>query len=105
MKGYQLTFFTQQGRMVEKVPLADWLILQASELEIHGATVTTGVQGVGHDGKAHTTNLFDISDQPVQITFIVDEQQAARLVERLDGSGAEDVFFVRSIVEFGRVGA
>ena len=51
MQGYQLTFFTQQDRMHGHVPLAQWLLAEAKQLGIRGATLSSGaLQGLGHDG-------------------------------------------------------
>lgn len=39
MKGYQVTFFTQQDRHHAHKPVSEWLMLTARELGIRGATI------------------------------------------------------------------
>lgn len=38
MKGFQITFFTQQDRRHHHKPMAEWLMLAARDLGIRGAT-------------------------------------------------------------------
>ena len=63
MTGYQLTFYTQQDRTHGHQPITQWLLELASQVGILGATVVGGIQGIGHDGRTHTVNLFDLSEQ------------------------------------------
>ena len=49
MQGFKLTFFTQQDRSVHGQSLALWLLEQAKELGIRGATLTAASEGFGHD--------------------------------------------------------
>lgn len=39
MKGYQLTFYTRQDRSIQGQPLTQWLVEQAKNLGIQGATL------------------------------------------------------------------
>jgi PII-like signaling protein len=103
MLGHQLTFFTQQDRVHGHEPLAQWLLAQAAHLGIRGATLNGSLQGLGHDGQVHAVNLFDLGDQPVQVTMIVSDAEHERLMAHLEASGAQ-VFFMRSRVEFGTLG-
>lgn len=103
MQGYQVTFFTQQDRVHGHEPLAQWLLAQARALGIRGATVNGSLQGLGHDGHVHAVTMFDLGDQPVQVTMIVSEAEHERLFTHLASSGVQ-VFFMRSAVEFGTLG-
>lgn len=49
MKGYQLTFFTQQKRQHNHLPLGEWLLQAATKLDIGGATLIVTTEGFGHD--------------------------------------------------------
>ncbi|PXW92290.1 uncharacterized protein DUF190 [Sphaerotilus hippei] len=103
MFGYQITFFTQQDRVHGHEPLAQWLLAQAGALGIRGATLNGSLQGLGHDGQVHAMNLFDLADQPVQLTLIVSDAEHERLMAHLQACGVH-VFFVRSRVEFDTLG-
>lgn len=103
MHGYQLTFFTQQDRVHDQRPLAQWLLDQAHKRGLRGATLNGSLQGLGHDGAVHAINLFDLSDQPVQVTLVVSTEEAQSFLDHLQGEGVH-VFYMKVPVEFGTVG-
>lgn len=103
MQGYQLTFFTQQDRTHQQQPLAQWLVEQARLLGLRGATLQGGLEGLGHDGVIHAINLFDASDQPVQVTFVLSVPESDRLLDHLKRQGVR-VFYTRVAAEFGTLG-
>lgn len=103
MRGYQITFYTQQDRVHEQQPLGQWLMEQAKQLGIRGATLTGATQGLGHDGRMHAITLFDLADQPLAITMAVTEDESARLFQHLEHSGVH-MFYVKSEIEFGMIG-
>lgn len=93
MLGYQITFFTQQDRVHDRQPLAQWLIEQARQHGLRGATLNGSIQGLGHDGTMHAINLFDLSDQPVQVTLVVSEKEADRFLQYLRDEAVQ-LFYV-----------
>lgn len=103
MQGYQVVFFTQQDRMHGHLPLAQWLLEEARKLGVRGATVSGGIQGLGHDGAVHAINMFDLSDQPVQVTLVASDLELRRLSERLQEEQVQ-VFFMKTQAEFGTLG-
>ena len=104
MNGYQVTFFTQQDRHHEHQPINEWLMDLAKSLGIAGSTSTLGVEGMGRSGKLHSAKFFEFADQPTEITMIVTEPQSAQLFDRLEAEAA-DLFYVKTAVEYGSVGA
>lgn len=102
MRGYQVTFFTQQDRIHKGQVLAQWLLSVTKQLGIRGATLIGALQGIGHDGVVHALNMFDMADQPVQVTVIASEAEVERLFSFLI---MEQVilFYVRIPVEFGSI--
>ena len=50
MRGWQLTFYTQQGRSHGTRSIAEWLVAEAKALGISGATMSTAQGGYGRDG-------------------------------------------------------
>lgn len=103
MKGYQLTFFTQQDRQHNQQPLGEWLLRSAMKLGIGGATLTAAAEGFGRDRKLHAAHFFELADQPVEVTMAVSEQQAERMFEHLRQEGVH-VFYVKTPIEFGVTG-
>jgi len=103
MKGYQITFFTQQDRRQHGKPMADWLLHLANELGLRGATVTVGSEGVGQHHRIHSARFFELADQPVSVVMAVSNEEAERLFARLRSEGAQ-LFYVKTPVEFGMIG-
>ena len=104
MQGFQLTFFTQQDRMHGAQPLAQWLLATAHRLGIRGATLMGALQGLGHDGTTHSVNMFDMADQPVQVTMVVSAAETELLFDHLRQEQV-NLFYVRVPAEFGTLGA
>lgn len=77
-----------------RIPLAQWLIEEAARLGLRGATLNGALGGLGHDGVMHAVNLFDLSDQPIQVTLIVSEEEASNFIQYLEKEQVH-VFYVR----------
>ena len=103
MNGYQITFFTHQGRKHRGRPLADWLVNLAKEMGLHGATLIPGGEGFGHHRRIHSVHFFELADQPLEVVMAVTNEEADRLFERLKAEGVH-VFYVKTPVEFGILG-
>lgn len=103
MKGYQITFFTQQSHRHRGKPLAEWLVQLAGELGLRGATLIPASEGMGYDHRLHSAHFFELADQPLSVIMAVTSEEADRLFERLQ---AEEVrlFYVKTAVEFGVLG-
>jgi PII-like signaling protein len=100
MQGYQLTFFTQQGRSHQGAPLGEWLIREARALGISGATLMLASEGFGHERKWHSAHFFELAQQPVEVTMAVDAQECACLFQRLRQEQIK-IFYVKAPIEFG----
>ena len=42
MKGYEITFYTQQDRLRGMTQMSEWLLTTAREMGLRGATIVTG---------------------------------------------------------------
>jgi len=58
---------------------------------------------VGHDGKLHMVNLYDLSEQPLKIVMVVSEDERLRLFRRLEQEPVA-LFYTVVEVEYGLVG-
>lgn len=103
MNGYQVTFFTQQDRRHGGLPLGDWLVREARELGVGGATLTVAAAGFGHDRRLHSAHFFELTDQPVEVTMALSAVEAERLFARL-GEEKIKVFYVKTPIEYGMTG-
>jgi len=101
MKGYQLTFYTQQDRRHDRESLAEWLLRQAKEQGAQGGTLFSAGESFGHDGRFHSAHFFELADQPVGVMVAVDEATCERLFEVIEQE-AVDVFYVKIPAEYGR---
>jgi PII-like signaling protein len=103
MKGFQLTFFTQQDRSHQGEPLAHWLVEQARVLGIGGATLLAASEGFGHHRRIHAAHFLELADQPLEVVMAVTAEQADRLFEKLDAEKLR-IFYVKAPIEFGTTG-
>jgi PII-like signaling protein len=103
MKGYQITFFTQQDRHHHNKPLAEWLMLAARDLGVQGATIVAGSEGFGQHRRIHSAHFFELADQPQEIVIAATEEETERLFEFLRKEGVH-LFYVKMPVEFGVLG-
>ncbi len=100
MKGYMITFFTQQDRRHHGKLLGEWIIHLAREMGLPGATLIAGGMGYGQHGRIHSAHFFELADQPQEIQMAVSEEDAERLFHRLKEEGIH-VFYIKTPVEYG----
>jgi PII-like signaling protein len=103
MHGYQLTFFTQQDRTHRGHSLAQWLLQEARDIGINGATLIPAAEGFGHDRKIRSAHFFELADQPIEITMAVSEIDAERIFKRLKEESIS-IFYVKTPIEYGMTG-
>jgi PII-like signaling protein len=104
MKGYQLTFYTEQSRRQGRQTVVDWLLAKAKQVGIQGATVITATEGVSHAGVHHAARFFELTDQPLQVIFAVTEIEAQLMFDAIQRENVH-VFYTRCPIEFGMMGA
>lgn len=102
MKGYQITFFTQQDKRHHGKPLGDWLVQLAKEMGLPGATLIVASEGFGHHRRIHSAHFFELADQPQEVQIAASEEDTKCLFERLRTEGVH-VFYVKTAVEFGTI--
>ncbi len=103
MKGFQLSFFTQQDRRHDSLPLAEWLLKEARRLGVRGATLFTAAEGFGQNRKIRSMGFFELADQPMEITMAVSAEEAEKLFAILNEENIR-IFYVKTPVEYGVTG-
>ncbi len=103
MKGYQITFFTQQDHSHHHKSLAEWLMLAARDLGLHGATIISASQGFGERRRIHSAHFFELADQPQEIIIVATEEETECLFDLLKKEGIR-LFYVMTPVEFVTLG-
>ena len=104
MQGYQITFYSQLSVMQDGIPIHRWLLDVAKKMNLRGATVVNGREGLDHRGKFHSAGFFEMVDQPVLIQFILSAEESEQLFESLKNLKIE-LFYVKLPVEFGVIGS
>ncbi|WP_316150611.1 DUF190 domain-containing protein [Cupriavidus sp. BIC8F] len=104
MKGFQLIFFTQQGRKHGHVLLHEWLMETLKTIGVQGATMVVAQEGIGHSHGFHSYHFFGLPDQPLEITMVLTEEELERVFKRLGDEKGLQLFYAKSEVEFGIVG-
>jgi PII-like signaling protein len=104
MKGYQISFITEQNQRIEGQTVSEWLLHLAKELGIGGATTFAGVESFGSDGRRHSARFFELVDQPIEVMMAVTEQQVAALFEKVRATKTR-LFYIKIPVEYGELGA
>jgi len=79
----------------------EWLLEQAKKMGIHGGSAFKAIAGFGRHGVFHEEHFFELAgDLPVVVTFIVSDEDADRLLEKVKSSGLT-MFYVRMAAEYG----
>ena len=74
-QGVLLRIFIGEGDHHEGRPLYEWLVLQARDCGLAGATVLRGLEGFGANSRLHTAKVLRMSaDLPV-VVEIVDSRE------------------------------
>ncbi|ENX59385.1 MULTISPECIES: DUF190 domain-containing protein [Acinetobacter] len=103
MNGFLLSFYTAQNRTYQGQMMSEWLLAVAKQMNLRGATVLAGMEGVDHQGLFHSASFFELADRPIQIQFAVSNQQAMELLDYLNDKEIS-LFYVKTPIEFGVVG-
>ncbi|GLZ89241.1 hypothetical protein Pres01_52920 [Metapseudomonas resinovorans] len=103
MNGFQLTLYTQQNRRHQGKMLADWIVGQAMDMGLRGATLVSGIEGFGHTRQIHSHHFFEMADQPMLILLALTEAECDALLKRLEEEGVS-LFYVKVPAEFGLLG-
>ena len=103
MKGTLLRFYVHENRKHRRRLLYEWLLEQARQLGIHGGSAFRAIAGFGRHGVLHEEHFFELAgDLTVEIDFAVSDDDAQRLIDRLDAERIS-IFYVRVPIEYGTV--
>ncbi len=70
--GYLLRIFVGESDKHDGKPLYEWLVLQAREAGLAGATVLRGIEGFGAHSRLHTAKVLRLSEDLPIVVEIVD---------------------------------
>ncbi|NPA92158.1 MAG: DUF190 domain-containing protein [Chloroflexi bacterium] len=84
-EGALLRIFIGEDDRYDHRPLYEWLVLQAREAGLAGATVVRGIMGYGSSSRRiHTTRLLRLSeDLPVIVEIVDTEERLEAFLDRV----------------------
>lgn len=101
MVGICLRFYVHENRRLHGRLAYEWLLEEARKLGIHGGSAFRAIAGFGRHGVLHEEHFFELAgDLPVAVEFVVGDDEAARLLERVRDERVP-VFYVKLPAEAG----
>lgn len=101
MQGIYLKFYVAEYREHNGILLYEWLLERAKRLGFHGGTAVRAVAGFGRHGILHEETFLELAaDLPVEVSFVLDEEEVKRFLNLLQTENV-DLFYVKFPVEFG----
>ena len=105
MQGSQLTVFAATtGRRKHHQTTVGWILDEARQAGIHGATVVEISECVDLHGKYHAARFVELAEQPVAITLAGESARVDALLERLR-QGDVPLFYTRCAVDYEVLGS
>ena len=103
MDGLFLRFYLHENQRHHGVLLWDWLLEHAAKLSIRGGSAFRAMAGFGRHHVVHMDHFFEpAGGLTVEVEFIVDEDEAKRLIEVIEREGVR-LFYARIPAQFGIV--
>ena len=89
-EGYLLRIFIGESDRRDGVPLYEWIVLQAREFGLAGATVLRGIMGFGPSSKISSFKILRLSeDLPVVIELVDTCERLEYFLEQINGAITE----------------
>ncbi|TMQ69693.1 MAG: DUF190 domain-containing protein [Candidatus Eisenbacteria bacterium] len=106
-EGHLLRIYVGESDKHDGRPLYEWLVREARERGLAGATVLRGIQGFGAHSRMHTAKILRLSEDLPIVVEIVDTKEKIDafmpIVDRVIGEGLATLERVE--VRFYRAGA
>lgn len=101
MHGCFLKFYVAENRRHHHKLAYEWLLEEAKKLGLHGGSAFRAIAGFGRHGRLHEEHFFELAgDLPVEVGFVVTEQDAERFLAHL-AQEKLNLFYIRLPVETG----
>ena len=84
MHAVYLKFYLTEKQRHNDKPLYEWLMEQAKSIGVPGGSVFRAIAGYGRHGSLHAETFIELGGElPVQVEFILAEQQAEEFLATL----------------------
>jgi len=105
-EGKLLRIFIGEKDKYEKLPLYEWIVRQAREHDLAGATVLRGIEGFGACSRMHTAKILRLSmDLPIVIEIIDTSEKIDTFLPIIDGAIKEGIATLEDVhIRFYRGG-
>lgn len=105
-EGYLLRIFIGESDKYQARPLYEWLVLQAREQGLAGATVLRGLMGFGAHSRIHTFKIERLSeDMPIVVEIVDTQEKLEQFLTLIDPAIAEGLATLEKVrVRFYRSG-
>jgi PII-like signaling protein len=101
MKATYLKFYVQENQRHGHILVYEWLLEQARNMGIPGASAFRAIAGFGRHGVLHEQHFFELAgDLTVEVVFAITDQEADRLLAKVREEQLA-LFYVRMPVECG----
>jgi PII-like signaling protein len=99
--GSFLRFYLHEGDRVHGQLAWEWLLAEGSRLGLRGGSAFKAMAGFGRHHVLHEQTFFELAGTlPVEVEFVVTDQEAERLLERVKEAGLR-AFYARIPATFG----
>lgn len=89
-EGQLLRIFIGERNRYEGRPLYEWIVLQAKQEGLAGATVLRGMMGFGANSRIHTSKILRLSeDLPIIIEIVDTHEKLRRFLTHIDPAISE----------------
>ena len=106
-EGHLLRIFIGESDRHDGKPLYAWLVLQAREKGLAGATVLRGIEGFGAHSRLHTAKILRLSeDLPVVVEIVDTRERIEAFMPLVDDAIGEGLATLEPVqIRFYRSGA
>lgn len=106
-EGTLLRIFIGESDRHDGSPLYEWLVKQAREMEVAGATVLRGVMGYGRHSRVHTAKILRLSqDLPIVVELVDSREKLEAFLDQVEPNIKEGLATIeKAEVRFYRGGS
>jgi len=96
-----LSFYISEKQHHDGMPLYEWILEQAREMNANGSSAFRAIAGYGRHGKMHEDTFFELAGElAVKVEFILDDKPTEELLDRVKAQKL-NVFYTRQLVQSG----
>ncbi len=105
-KGSLLRIYISEKDKHGKTPLYKWIVNNAKQHKLAGATVLRGIEGFGASSRIHTAKILQLSfDQPVVIEIVDTPEKIKTFLDEIDSAIEDGLATIDSVdIHFYRSG-